>query len=67
VKQPQFKSKPRKKTLMEMAMVKITKRKLNKTAVDSMKIPPIKKSPAINSTQGREMANKLIKNEGTIL
>ena len=61
VKQPQFKSTPLIRTLMEIAMMKITRRKEIKSEALWVNIPSIKRSPAMSSIQGRVTAKTFIK------
>jgi hypothetical protein len=65
-KQPQFKFTPL-RTLVEIAMRKMTRRKDIKSEALSQNMPKIRKSPAKSSTQGRVTAKTFIKKPGRIL
>jgi hypothetical protein len=51
---------------MEMAMMKITKRKDDRREALSMNMPKIRNRPVTSSTQGKVTAKTFIKNSGRI-
>ena len=66
-KQPQFKSTPLMKTLMEIATTKMIRRKEIKSEALSVNMPRIRKHPAKNSTQGRVTAKMFMSEPGKSL